>query len=210
MENHSSILAWLWREKRSLQSYSPHSCKESVKSEQWSTHIRFSILWFRKTDSNYFVVLHSQCTVSKIWLMSEKSDEESMLTLTCHRLHRIQLHLHFHWPELNHMALNQLWEISLSLSLVTQLCPTLATQWTIACQVPLSKGFSRQEYWSRLPFPSPLRNIGSVLIFVGLSFSATKITVTKRQMIPLEDTAILLLKLSKLKLSPSRILMPLN
>ena len=119
MENHSSILAWkiLWREKRSLQGYSPHSCKESVKSEQWSTHIRFSILWFRKTDSNYFVVLHSQCTVSKIWLMSEKSDEESMLTLTCHRLHRIQLHLHFHWPELNHMALNQLWEIYLSLSL---------------------------------------------------------------------------------------------
>ena len=33
--------------------------------------------------------------------------------------------------------------------------PTLATPWTIACQVPLSKGFSRQEYWSGLPFPSP-------------------------------------------------------
>ena len=45
---------------------------------------------------------------------------------------------------------------------------------------------------------------------LALSFSATKITVTKRQMIPLEDTAILLLKLSKLKLSPSRILMLLN
>ena len=25
--------------------------------------------------------------------------------------------------------------------------------WTIACQAPLSKGFSRQEYWSELPFP---------------------------------------------------------
>ena len=24
-----------------------------------------------------------------------------------------------------------------------------------ACQVPLSMGFSRQEYWSGLPFPSP-------------------------------------------------------
>ena len=32
---------------------------------------------------------------------------------------------------------------------------TLATQWTIACQVPLSMGFPRQEYWSGLPFPSP-------------------------------------------------------
>ena len=29
------------------------------------------------------------------------------------------------------------------------------TPWTIACQGPLSMGFSRQEYWSRLPFPSP-------------------------------------------------------
>ena len=34
-------------------------------------------------------------------------------------------------------------------------CPTLATPWTVACQVPLSMGFSRQEYWSGLPFSSP-------------------------------------------------------
>ena len=27
--------------------------------------------------------------------------------------------------------------------------------WTIACQVPLSMGFPRQEYWSGLPFPPP-------------------------------------------------------
>ena len=26
---------------------------------------------------------------------------------------------------------------------------------TVACQAPLSMGFSRQEYWSGLPFPSP-------------------------------------------------------
>ena len=30
-----------------------------------------------------------------------------------------------------------------------------ATPWTIAHQTPLSMGFSRQEYWSGLPFPSP-------------------------------------------------------
>jgi len=29
-----------------------------------------------------------------------------------------------------------------------------AAPWTIACQGPLSMGFSRQEYWSGLPFPS--------------------------------------------------------
>ena len=31
----------------------------------------------------------------------------------------------------------------------------LATPWTIAYQAPPSMGFSRQEYWSGLPFPSP-------------------------------------------------------
>ena len=30
-----------------------------------------------------------------------------------------------------------------------------ATPWTVAYQVPPSMGFSRQEYWSGLPFPSP-------------------------------------------------------
>ena len=30
-----------------------------------------------------------------------------------------------------------------------------ATLWTVACQVPLSMGFSRQEYWSGLPCPPP-------------------------------------------------------
>ena len=30
-----------------------------------------------------------------------------------------------------------------------------ATLWTVAHQAPLSLGFSRQEYWSGLPFPSP-------------------------------------------------------
>ena len=29
------------------------------------------------------------------------------------------------------------------------------TLWTIACQAPLSTGFSRQEYWSSLPCPPP-------------------------------------------------------
>ena len=32
---------------------------------------------------------------------------------------------------------------------------SFATPWTVACQAPLSMGFSRQEYWSGLPLPSP-------------------------------------------------------
>ena len=30
------------------------------------------------------------------------------------------------------------------------------TQWTVAHQIPLSTGLPRQEYWSGLPFPSPV------------------------------------------------------
>ena len=38
---------------------------------------------------------------------------------------------------------------------VAQSCQTLATPWTVAHKAPLSMGFSRQEYCSELPFPSP-------------------------------------------------------
>ena len=43
------------------------------------------------------------------------------------------------------------WKWSKSLSRVR----LFATLWTVAHQVPPSMGFSRQEYWSGLPFPSP-------------------------------------------------------
>ena len=52
----------------------------------------------------------------------------------------------FHWTT---------WEILLNKSaggLLAKLCLTLATPWAVACQVPLSIGFSRQE--EGLPFPS--------------------------------------------------------
>ena len=37
---------------------------------------------------------------------------------------------------------------------VAQSCLTLQPPWTVAYQAPLTMEFSRQEYWSRLPFPS--------------------------------------------------------
>ena len=39
--------------------------------------------------------------------------------------------------------------------LVTKSCLTLVIPWTGTCQGSLSIEFSRQEYWSGLPFPSP-------------------------------------------------------
>ena len=38
---------------------------------------------------------------------------------------------------------------------MSQRTPTLCNPGTVAYQAPLSMEFSRQEYWSRLPFPTP-------------------------------------------------------
>ena len=58
------------------------------------------------------------------------------------------------------------------------------TLWTVACQAPLSMGFSRREYWSGLPCPPPedLPNPGiepASLTFPALAgrFSATSTTL---------------------------------
>ena len=37
-----------------------------------------------------------------------------------------------------------------------------ATPWTAAYQASLSMGFSRQEHWSGLPFPSPMHESGKL------------------------------------------------
>ena len=52
--------------------------------------------------------------------------------------------------------------------LVTKLCLILATPWTVAYQAHLSMGFSRQEYWSGFPFPSP--GYGSSAIYSCYSY----------------------------------------
>ena len=50
-----------------------------------------------------------------------------------------------------HYLHHSLEEVKVKLLSCVQL---FATPWTVAHQAPLSMGFSRQEYWSGLPFPS--------------------------------------------------------
>ena len=58
----------------------------------------------------------------------------------------------FSLPHLNHLLTVPACEKVEAL--VAQSCPALATPWTLARQAPLSMDFSKQEYWSGLPFPS--------------------------------------------------------
>ena len=48
------------------------------------------------------------------------------------------------------MQMNNIWK-----QIVAQLCLTLCDPMDCSRQAPLSMGFSRQKYWSVLPFPSP-------------------------------------------------------
>ena len=59
--------------------------------------------------------------------------------------------------------------------LVAKLCPTFVIPWTVARKAPLSMGFSRQECWSGLSFPSPrdLPNPGIEPIFHRTQFRST-------------------------------------
>ena len=57
----------------------------------------------------------------------------------------------------------------------------LATPWTEAFQAPLSMGFSRQEYWSGVPLPSPKRT----LVFPILLFSSISLHWLLRKALPL-------------------------
>ena len=50
---------------------------------------------------------------------------------------------------------NSLYPIRLVKVKVKSVVSDSATPWTVAHQAPPFMGFSRQEYWSRLPFPSP-------------------------------------------------------
>ena len=67
-----------------------------------------------------------------------------------------------HAQSLNHVQLLETHETTLLLLLLLLLLSRFSrvrlcvTPQTVAHQAPLSLGFSRQEHWSRLPFPSPM------------------------------------------------------
>ena len=83
-----------------------------------------------------------------IWGLMEKSGWNALLTINpCTEP----------IPFLNGwtMVSKRNWLTILCCCIVTKSCPILATPWTVAPQASLSMRFSRQEYWSRLPFASP-------------------------------------------------------
>ena len=66
----------------------------------------------------------------------------------------------YHWATGKPYTSHEKWK---SLSRVR----LFAIPWTVACSVPLSMEFSRQEYWSGLPFPSPISPQSGCLSVAG-------------------------------------------
>ena len=59
----------------------------------------------------------------------------------------------------------------------------LATPWTAAYQDPPSIGFSRQEYWSGVPSPSPVTNLVNILKRRDITL-LTKVGIVKAMVFP--------------------------
>ena len=59
----------------------------------------------------------------------------------------------------------------------------LVTPWTVAYQAPPSMGFSRQEYWSGVPLPSPMTNLDNVLKSRDITLP-TKVHIVKAKVLP--------------------------
>ena len=60
------------------------------------------------------------------------------------------------------------WKVKVKLLSCVRL---LATPWTAAYQAPLSMGFSRQEYWSGVPLPSPRKQATWAQLWAGSHIS---------------------------------------
>ena len=126
-------------------------------------------------------ILRCLCETSPAWISWPDSTCQTMVAILCQHL----LILLFLLPSLlsrigtvftiiasfcNPEALyhNILQCYIISFKVVAQSCPTLCDPMTVAHQVPLSMGFPRQEYWSELPYLSPIL---IVFLIISLKFS---------------------------------------
>ena len=129
-------------------------------SASFSLYTCFLVIYFGKFSINVqTVILHiSQSSVLDIQyyrLMSYKSDCFHRYVGVCVYIYiyvYMCIYIYIYIYTYTH---TQLFILYWLVCLVAKSCLTLVTPWTVARQAPLSMGFSRQAYWSGLPFPSP-------------------------------------------------------
>ena len=75
------------------------------------------------------------------------------------------------------ISFSNAWKWKVKGKLLSRVRPS-ATPWTAAFQAPSSMGFSRQEYWSGVPLPSPMTNLDSLLKSKDITL-LTKVRIVK-------------------------------
>ena len=99
--------------------------------------------YFTRSSIDYFWIIkrkYLMCTVyEEIYELSEINSWKHIMILLSHIYIRLKTYKDY----------------NIGLKWSRSVVSNSATPWTVAYQAPLSMGFSRQEYWSGLPFPSP-------------------------------------------------------
>ena len=96
-------------------------------------------------DTCTFLFIAAVFTIAKTWKHPKcPSTDEWVKKMWC-------IHT---WALLSHKKWNNAISQQVKVKLLSHV-RLFATSWTVAYQAPQSMGFSRQEFWSGLPFPSP-------------------------------------------------------
>ena len=148
MATHSSVLAWRipgTREPGGLPSMGSHRVGHDWSNLAEMKLIRSELIIYPKLQCCLEAELVMHFLVSNLFLLYSEFQNKVFICAT----HYWKLHVSC-WSQ----NLNSDQPHSGGGGLFAKLCPTLMTSWTIACQTPLSMGFSKQEYWGGLLFPS--------------------------------------------------------
>ena len=84
-----------------------------------------------------------------------KNSKKQLEFATCWELLTLHLHCVYSYSHRIYIVRYQKYSACMCIQSDFWGVQLFVTPWTVACQTPLSIGFSRQEYWSGLPFPSP-------------------------------------------------------
>ena len=135
----SIFLPWKFNRLRNPESYSPNGLRESDMTERLSMHARQKSL-----NKNKVAAAKSLQSCPTLCDPIDGSPPGS----------RVPGILQARTLEWVAISFSNAWKWKVKMKLLSRVW-LLATPWTAAYQAPPSMGFSRQEYWSGVPLPSP-------------------------------------------------------
>ena len=155
MATHSNLLAWRTHRQRRLVGYNPWGHKESDMTELLTPSLA-SILFSHPEFLRAHHMEWLQGVTAVRWLLDGRYSflSEFPQSSLAHHPRWLQLLVTVTSLFTNTARNRSLWTMTIAMKL-RDTCSLEGKLWTVAYQASQSMGFSRQEYWSGLPFPSP-------------------------------------------------------